>query len=215
MKRKIYLVFVFIFTLTAIGVSAAKPFPAPTDISAITVSSSQINLNWADNSRDEAGFSIEQSTNGIDFSEINTVGANTTTHNSTNLNASTSYWYKVRAYRIKKGVYTYSDYSNIDNDTTYGAAPDAPTSLDTEVYYASSTPLVYMTWTDNAEDENGFEIERSINGVDFNYLDWVEENQTSYSDRSISASTTYWYKVRAHNDYGYSDYSNIDSAFVL
>src|SRR4029077_15754288 len=54
---------------------------APSNLTATTVSSSQINLSWTDNATNEDGFRIEQCVGaGCSFTEIATVGANITTY---------------------------------------------------------------------------------------------------------------------------------------
>ncbi|MCH6256115.1 fibronectin type III domain-containing protein [Puniceicoccaceae bacterium K14] len=71
---------------------------APTSLSATTVSSSQINLSWTDNSNIETGFEIDRKTgSGGTYSQIATPGANTTSFSNTGLSASTNYVYRVRA----------------------------------------------------------------------------------------------------------------------
>jgi len=71
---------------------------APSGLAATAVSRSQINLAWGDNSSNEDGFRIEQSTNGTTFAEIATVGANVKAYQSTGLSANKTYYYRVRAY---------------------------------------------------------------------------------------------------------------------
>lgn len=214
MKKILIVTLALSFILVGINVNADKPFPAPSNLSATAVSSSQINLSWTDNSNDETGFSIERSVNGLSFNEIDTVGANVTSYNNTGLNSNTTYYYKVMAYKIKKGIVTYSNYSNTDSDVTFDVVPAAPTDLSGNVYYATSTPYVYLTWTDNSNNEAGFNIERSTNGINFSKIGIVPQNQTYYYDWRVIANSIYYYKVRASNNYGNSDYSNIIQVFV-
>ncbi len=82
-------------------------------MSAAPASSSQIDLAWTDNSTNEDGFRIERKTTGS-FTEIATVGPNTTSFNDTGLSASTSYTYRVRAYNTAGN----SGYSNEASATT-------------------------------------------------------------------------------------------------
>ena len=74
--------------------------PAPSGLSATAVSTTQINLAWADNSTDEDSFKIERCTGFgcINFIQIATVGANVTSYSSKGLTANTPYTYRVRAY---------------------------------------------------------------------------------------------------------------------
>ena len=73
---------------------------APSGLTATAVSSSQINLAWTDTSANEDGFKIERSNNGSSWSQIATVGPNTTTYSSTGLSANKTYYYRVRAYNM-------------------------------------------------------------------------------------------------------------------
>ena len=90
------------------------PPAAPSGLSAAAASSNQINLAWTDNASTESGFRIERSTDGANFTEIATVGANTTSHPNTGLAAGTTYHYRVRAYNAS-GT---SAYSNTASATT-------------------------------------------------------------------------------------------------
>ncbi|MBF0117699.1 MAG: S8 family serine peptidase [Desulfobacterales bacterium] len=88
---------------------------APTNLSASSVSSSQIDLNWTDNSDNEEGYKIERKT-GADgtYVELTKISSNTVSYNDTGLNQSTNYYYRVSAYSSKGS----SGYSNEANATT-------------------------------------------------------------------------------------------------
>lgn len=93
---------------------------------------------------------------------------------------------------------------------TGGTPPLAPGSL---AATAISSSQIDLSWLDNASDEDGFEIERSTDGVNFALIASVGANVTTYSDSNgLAASTTYDYRVRAANANGNSDYSNVASA---
>ena len=66
---------------------------------------------------------------------------------------------------------------------------------------------INLSWTDNASNETGFRIERSSDGTSFTEISTVGTNVTSYADTGLSAATQYWYRVRAYNGSGPSDYS--------
>jgi hypothetical protein len=72
-------------------------------------------------------------------------------------------------------------------------------------------------WTDNAINENGFEIERckGTKCTNFARITAVGSDVTSYSDTGLSRNTTYRYRVRAYNNAGVSAYSNIKNAKTL
>jgi hypothetical protein len=71
---------------------------APTALGAQGISSNQINLTWTGNSLNETGFKIERGTDGTNFVQIATAGANATTYSDTSLAPTTTYFYRVRAY---------------------------------------------------------------------------------------------------------------------
>ncbi|TXJ28327.1 MAG: T9SS type A sorting domain-containing protein [Chitinophagaceae bacterium] len=72
---------------------------APSNIAASAVSFKQINVSWTDNSNNESGFEIWRSTDQMTgFVTVGTVGANATSFvDSVGLQASTTYYYNVRA----------------------------------------------------------------------------------------------------------------------
>jgi hypothetical protein len=80
-------------------------------------------------------------------------------------------------------------------------APAAPTNLNLTVSAVQGLQ-VKLTWTDNANNENAFKIERSTDGTNFTPLDIASVNSTSYSDTSVVSGTTYYYRVRATNPIG-------------
>jgi len=92
--------------------------------------------------------------------------------------------------------------------TVYHSIPIAPSNLRAT---AVSRGQVNLSWTDNSDNEAGFKIGRSINGVDFTSLPLVSANVTSYKDMTVEGSTKYYYRVRAYNNFGYSARSNVAS----
>lgn len=184
----------------------ALPPNAPTGLSAVAVSSSQINLNWTDASNNESGFEIFRSTDGTNFTKIADVGANVTTYSNTGLNASTRYYYYVGSQR---GGTPSRTKSNTADATTQAAVPFSPSALSAVAFGSTQ---INLTWTDNANNETGFEVERSTDGVNFGKIADVGANTTSYQNTGLNASTRYWYRVRAKNAGGNSGYSNVADA---
>ncbi len=173
---------------------------APTNLVSAAASSSQINLTWNDNSTNETGFLIERSGDNITFSQIASVTAGTTSYSSTGLSSGTTYYFRVRAYN---GIGN-SGYSNTSSAMTYDVLPAAPSGLTAT---AASSSQINLSWTDNSTNEACFIIQRSGNGTDFSQVTTVGANVTSFSDTGLAASTTYYYRVIAHNTAGDSGYS--------
>ena len=70
---------------------------APSNLVAIAISSSQIDLSWDDNSDNEDGFYIERKVGNGSFSQIVTLGSSIRRYIDRNLTATVTYSYRVRA----------------------------------------------------------------------------------------------------------------------
>ena len=182
---------------------------APSNLTATAMSSSQIDLAWADNANDEDGFKIERcaGTGCTNFAQITTVISNVVSHSDTGLTAETTYCYRVRAFNSGGD----SDYSNTACATTPQALPAAPSNLTAS---AVSVSRIDLAWTDNANNEDGLKIERCTGTgcTSFAQITTVASNVTSHSDTGLAAETTYCYRVRAYNLVGDSNYSNVACA---
>jgi hypothetical protein len=181
--------------------------PAPSSLSATATSSSSVTLRWSDNSADETGFKVASSTDGVNFAEVATLGAGTTSFSNNGLAALTTYHYRVRAYN-SAGNSAYSNTASVKTPDATLSKPAAPSSLSG----TASSSTVTVRWTDNSGNETGFKLYRSTNGVDFMWITTLGANATSYSNSGLKALTTYFYKVRAYNSAGGSAYSNTASA---
>jgi fibronectin type 3 domain-containing protein len=78
-----------------------------------------------------------------------------------------------------------------------------------------SSSEIDLSWTDNSANELGFKIERSTDGgTTFTEIATTGSNVTTYANTGLSNSTTYYYRVRATNSVGDSDYSNTATAML-
>jgi len=203
------------FKFPGCGGPPPPPPAAPSGLTATAVSSSQINLAWTDNSINEDGFKIERCQNAgcVNFAQVAQVGANVTTYNDTGLAASTTYGYRVRAFN-SGGDSAYSNTAEATTQVTQ-TVPAAPSNL---VATAVSTSQINLSWTDNANNEQGFKIERCQGNSCTNFVQIAQvavANTTSYSDTGLASNTRYRYRVRAYNSVGNSAYSNIATARTL
>jgi YVTN family beta-propeller protein len=86
-----------------------------------------------------------------------------------------------------------------------GPPPDAPSDLVAE---AESAGRIELSWTDNADDELGFVIERRRESTQsFEEVARISADSIRYSDFGLEKETTYVYRVRAFNETGHSAYS--------
>lgn len=189
---------------TTFGTPTSKPAD-PSELSTVAVSSSQINLNWTDNSTNEDKFIVERSLDSANFTEIGTVVSGINVFGNIGLSPSTRYYYRVKAANSAGD----SNYSNIADATTFSAPaspPSAPSSLATIVI---SSTQIDLSWNDNSSNEDDFKLERSTDGNTFAPLVTLGANVTNYNDTGLLPSTQYWYRVKAHNSAGDSNYSNV------
>ncbi len=188
------------------------PPVAPGNLTATAISNNQINLTWTDNATNEGGFKIERKIpQGMadTYAEIATVSANAVSYSSKGLDASTEYFYRVRAFNLTGS----SSYSNEANATTLPDPPTAPSGLQAA---AVSNIQINLTWTDNAANEAGFKIERKLSSAaTYTQIAMVGANVTTYLNTGLSPNTAYSYRVRAYNPDGHSGFSNADSATTL
>lgn len=187
--------------------------PAPTAPSAITAtaaSSTQINLSWTDNANNEVDFTLERSGDGsTGWTSISSPAADATSASNSSLTANTTYYYRIKANNTGGS----SAYSSTASATTYPLAPSAPSAL---AATAASQTQINLTWTDNANNETGFTLERSADGS----TGWASvatpaADATSASNTGLTANTTYYYRIKASNTGGSSSYSSNASATTL
>src|SRR6218665_526467 len=90
-----------------------------------------------------------------------------------------------------------------------GTAPAVPSGLTAT---AVSYKRINLSWADNSNNETGFEIWRSTDPMNgFVTVGSVGENVTTFADSSLQANTTYYYNIRALNQYGQSAFGAIGS----
>lgn len=97
-------------------------------------------------------------------------------------------------------LYTYSL-----GESDFAMTPAAPDGL-------AATTLSYnqiaLAWNDHSDHEDGFKIERSLDGSSFSEIETVSADTVSYWDADLLSGTRYYYRVRAYNGFGNSGYSN-------
>ncbi len=185
-----------------VRVFTSDPPAAPTEAEAVVVSSSSIRANWKDNAGNETGYSVEKSTDGINYAEHAEVGANITTLLITGLSSNTQYWIRVRALNDSG----YSGYSNVANAVTF-AAIAMPTNLTLRLMRIAGTFYIEGRFDDNSSEEDGHEVYKKVDGGSYSLLGTLAANKYFFYDSDVEDDHTYYYYVRAKQDSSYSSNS--------
>jgi hypothetical protein len=160
-------------------------------------------LNWADNSSNEDGYEIEKSEDaGKTWTKVHSTEADVTAGGDGKIKSGTVYLYRVRGFN-KDSFSPYSEPVQIKTEDAT-SIPDAPYAFSV----GSDRRTAELTWVDRATNEDGYEIERSVDGCKtFTLIATQKANATAFKDKELREHTVVYYRVRTFNSAGKSDYS--------
>jgi len=177
--------------------TAATLPSAPTGLAAMAVSPMQVNLTWTDHSSAAYYYYVEQSADGVTWTQVGSVyGTTANSYTATGpFNGATTYSFRVRAYA---GTGGYSAYSPVAAATTPGF-PSRPT-------LSAATPqsdtAITLSWTDTA-GEAGFRVERYVASAGtWTAIGLVPAGVTTYTDAGLREGNSFTYRVVATNAVG-------------
>jgi WD40 repeat protein len=175
-----------LFSNTATG---SVQLPAPDQISAAIASSNAIRVTWRDNSAIETGFLIYRKRGTGAFEQVGIAPRNATQFLDVfNYEVDEALQYRVVA-RTRHNQ-TPSDISIIQ------ARFPAPTGVMATFNEVSKQTTI--SWTDNVDIENGYEISRKLNAGTFVPLDTLPANTITFTDAAaLEEASDVVYRVRA------------------
>lgn len=184
------------------------PPNTPTGLTGVPAGPTSISITWTDNASDELGYEIQRCTGSACnvFAIIDTAGPSAVGFTDTGVAFNTEYRYRIRAFNVILS----QTFSNIANADT--RPPVAPTAL---VATTQSGTSISLVWSDNADDESGYIIERCTGGACSNFapLDTVAADVEAFAD-VVTVDNSYRYRVTAIGIPGNSE-SNISDANTL
>ena len=90
-----------------------------------------------------------------------------------------------------------------------GGIPSAPFNL---AAITAGTGPVQLVWQEDADNETGFEIQRSTDGVAWSAFATAGANALGVTDATAEIDQRHYYRARSVNSVGVSRYSNVASA---
>jgi hypothetical protein len=192
---------------------------SPSDLTAdADLVEQEITLNWTDNSSDpnEDSFIIQRQVEGGAWDNAYaTVEPDVTTFIDSGLDLGT-YTYRVVAHRDDDGTGNPCDSgpSNTATAEIVSAEPPAAPS-DLVAVPDSQTRQIALTWVDNADNEDGFLVQRRVGaGAWDDAHASLPADAVSFLDTDLTPET-YTYRVVAYNEFGDSPASNEAAAEIL
>lgn len=187
------------------SLSACTTLAKPTGLH-ISSTPTTATLGWTINSQHQNGFKIYRTqAGGSTFSLLATVGAGVTSFSDSGLTAAQWYKYYVVAYNAS----IQSDASQVISAFT-SDPPNSPSKLTAT---AQAMDKILLVLQDNADNETGFHIYRSLDGVTYSLFATVPTpNLANYLATGLTSNTHYWWYVTAYNVSGDSSPSNAANA---
>ena len=100
----------------------------------------------------------------------------------------------------------------VDNVQVLTAGPAVYFPAAPKLLSATAGSTVNLLWRDNDTNETSFEVDRSLGASGaWSQIASLPAGSTTYSDMSVSAGTSYSYRVRSWNGQGGSPYSNVQT----
>lgn len=172
------------------GLSLTTTITSPTSFSTTSQTANSVALSWpAKTGTGYAGYSIERSSDGVNFTQIwtrTTAGSGTITYTSSGLADAQRYFYRLRC-RKSDGTFS-SDFKALNAVTKAGAVSNLRTM-------SISRTQITLDWTEGS-GEGSYQIQRSSNGTSgWTTRGTVAANATSFTDTGLTANTRYYYRV--------------------
>ncbi|MBD3168394.1 MAG: hypothetical protein GF307_02850 [candidate division Zixibacteria bacterium] len=178
---------------------------APSNLETYWHSSTEIAVAWTDNSNNEDQFAIERRTASGTWQFLANTGPDTSYYRDASFTSNEEYYYRVAAVN----TYGTSSFTGESYFNTQNPPPARPVMLAS--WYDGTRTELY--WNQNPGVDYSAVYRRGAGSSIVDSLGNVYGDST-FQDNSSLSNGWYIYFVRAHNSYGFSDPSFVDSVFV-
>jgi fibronectin type 3 domain-containing protein len=159
-----------------------------------TAGDTEITLHWtANNETDLSGYTISRSTNGIDYTIIES-NYSSSNYTDTGLTNNVQYYYKINAV-------DFAGNTSIDSATASATPSNQPPAAPTGLTAAPGNRVIYLDWNNNTDsDLAGYNLYRSLTaGSGYTQINGtlIPAGTINFTDSAVSANVTYYYVVKA------------------
>lgn len=182
--------------------SGPQPPAAPTNLLAAGTSTPEVDMTWTDNSSDESSFEVRRKgPQDADFWPIGNVPENVTGYTDTAVTGDQQYCYQVVASNANGNSEPSASSCATPPAPELPSLPAAPMQLQADSFLDG---LVELSWIDAADNEDSFEIHRSVDGKNYRRLERLPANATTFEDQQLQGrrDRQYCYRVLAINSAG-------------
>jgi probable HAF family extracellular repeat protein len=196
-----------VWSPTAHGRTQAPLPPAVQGLSGNAVNATQIDLSWLPAGYPATGIGIWRKAGSGAWQPIAVVSPLVTRFSDRNALPEQTYVYRVRAHNNTGAA----PWSNEATAITPRSLIGTPRGLTVS---AVGRAGVQLTWSDTSGNETGFGIWRRTGSGPWIRIGVAAANATRFVDATVTVRITYIYRIRAHNPYGTSEWSNEVGAAV-
>ena len=175
------------------GSGTTTPAPAaPTNLTASATSPSAVNLSWTASSTSGVTYTLYEGTTSGVTNTVLASGITGTSYAASGLNASTTYYFTVKAVSTSAGA---SSASTQASATTKAApAPNAPSGLSA---MAASSSQINLTWSASSTSGVTYNVYAGTTAGATTSTVASGVSGTSYSVTGLAAASTYYFTVKA------------------
>jgi uncharacterized repeat protein (TIGR02543 family) len=183
----------------------------PTNVNATAQSASSISVSWSVVSG-ATSYEVYYEIGSSSIKNLAETVIGSTSYTHTGLQASTTYYYYIKA-KNSAGSSGYSSFTSAKTSSsgsggTTVTMPSAPTGVNATALSASS---ISVSWS-AVSGATSYEVYYEIGNSTTKNLANTVTGGTSYTHTGLQADTTYWYYIKAVNSAGSSGYSSFTSA---
>jgi PKD repeat protein len=185
--------------------------PKPVDLLGTAISDTQIDLTWVDANGAELAFELQRASNARFSSGLVTIplASNTTSYSDTSVIHGRTYYYRIRAVN-GAGASAYSAVTTVNTPQIIPADP-GPVGL-----APTRNRIINVSWVDRSDNEQSFIVERSRDQfITIDRSITVRANLNFVADNAgLISGQVYFYRVKAVNQVGSSNYTEIQSTIL-